>query len=412
MEGLKELRRLAYEYYEAALSPENAERRRLHRAVNDLKMERPVVLISEIPFHELNFDGSLTLKCTDPDLRRVEDRLRKTLFQWKYFPADMILHPFVSIEKVVYNTGDGIKIEDDRIYDKTDKDQQGISSHKYHDQLATLEDLDKITLPTLTYDKEETMRRYTKVAEAIGDIVPVKVTAPWGNAYCHPWDDIAMYRGAEPLLIDLYDEPEFTHEMVSRLFACAKHRIDQMEALELFEMNPTSLHCTTALCSDLDKDYDGGKVTRKNMWFRGMAQIFSCVSKAMHDEFDIQYMKEIAETFGATYYGCCEPLDKKIDILEQISNLRKISISPWADVEIAAEAINTKYVVGHKPNPAAVTVPLDEDAHRKDMARTLSALKRNGCNADIVLKDISSAGHNVQNLIRWEQITMEMVKNF
>ena len=126
----------------------------------------------------------------------------------------------------------------------------------------------------------------------------------------------------------------------------------------------------------------------------------------------------IAITFGGYFLVDGLFTEDKINInydtneTPELANLRKISISPWADVEIAAEAINTKYVVGHKPNPAAVTVPLDEDAHRKDMARTLSALKRNGCNADIVLKDISSAGHNVQNLIRWEQITMEMVKKF
>jgi len=70
MDGLKELRKLAREYYEQAMSPVNTERMILHRAVNDLKMQRPVVLIDEIPFHELNFDGSLTLHCTDPLLRR------------------------------------------------------------------------------------------------------------------------------------------------------------------------------------------------------------------------------------------------------------------------------------------------------------------------------------------------------
>ncbi len=93
MDDRQVLRRLAADYFQASQSKANDERRILHRAVNDLQMSRPVVLIDEIPFHELNVDGSLTLQCEDPVLREPEDFLRKKLFQWKYFPADMILTP-------------------------------------------------------------------------------------------------------------------------------------------------------------------------------------------------------------------------------------------------------------------------------------------------------------------------------
>ena len=101
-----------------------------------------------------------------------------------------------------------------------------------------------------------------------------------------------------------------------------------------------------------------------------------------------------------------------MDIVEKLPNLRKVSITPWADVDVAAEAIGSKYVLANKPSPAAVNVPLDEDALRKEIGHTMDAVKRNGCSCDIVLKDISSSGHDVNNLIRWEQIVMEMVKNW
>ena len=407
MEGLKQLRLLAREYCEEALKPVNTERMKLHRAVNDLQMIRPVVLIDEIPFHELNFDGSLTCVCTDPLLRDVEAMLRRKLFQWKYFPADMILEPFIPVYKVMHSTGIGVEIQDDLI---NTNDGQGISAHWYHDQLATPEDVEKIHLPVITYDKEETMRRYTKIAEALGDIIPVKIIGH--GCYTSPWDNISMYRGVNNLLVDLIDEPEHSHNIVSKIFACEESRLQQMEDLDLFELNQYSLHCTAAFCSDLGKDYDGGKVLAKHIWGRGMAQIFASVGKEMHEEFDIDYMKKLLGKFGLAYYGCCEPLDTKMDIVEKIPNLRKVSITPWANVDVAAEAINTKYVLANKPNPAAVTVPLDEDALRKEIGRTLAAVKRNNCSCDIVLKDISSAGNDVKNMIRWEQIVMEMVKDF
>lgn len=408
MNGLKQLRKLAREYYEAAMQPVNTERMALHRAINDLQMIRPIVLIDEIPFHEINFDGSLTTLCTDPLLQEVETFLRYRLFQWKYFPGDMILTPFIPVHKVIHDSGIGITSQEDTLYSGTEGGN--IVSHRYYDQLSTPEDLEKIKLPVVTYDPVETMSRYTRIAEAIGDIVPVKIVG-YGS-YCAPWDKISTYRGVDNLLMDLIEEPEHSHAVVSKIYECEESRLQQMEEQDLLELNSYSLHCTASLCSDLAKDYDGGKVLRRHIWGRGMAQIFSSVSKAMHDEFDIQYMAKIMEPFGLTYYGCCEPLDKKMDIVEKLPHLRKVSITPWADVDVAAEAIGKKYVLSNKPNPAAVSLTLDEDALRKEIGRTLAAAKRNDCSCELVLKDISSTGNKVQNLIRWEQIAMEMVKAY
>ena len=183
-----------------------------------------------------------------------------------------------------------------------------------------------------------------------------------------------------------------------------------MEELGLFDLEAYALHCTAGLCSDLGRDYDGGNVLRSQIWGRGSAQMLSSVSKAMHEEFDIVYQREIMADFGLIYYGCCEPLDKKMDIVATLPNLRKVSITPWADVDVAAEAIGKKYVLANKPNPAAVSAVLDEDALRREIGRTLDAVKRNGCSCDIVLKDISAA--NMASLTRWEEIVMEMVQNF
>ena len=402
------LRTLAWEYACAANNEKNMQARTLHTAVNDLKMIRPVVLIEEIPFHELNFDGSLTLLCEDPDLCGAEDWFRRQLFKWKHFPADMILPPYFPVQKIMHSTGIGITVEEHTIATEA---ENHIISHEYFDQLAEPEDLEKLTPPVISYDKEETMRRYEKLANVFGDILPVRVVGH--SSYITMWDEIARYRGVTPLLMDLIERPEHSHAIVSKLAEFEKSKSAQMEALGLFEIQPLEIHCTSALTSDLPGEYDGGIVKRSQVWGRGMAQIFGSVSKDMHEEFDIDYMKEIMEPFGLVYYGCCEPLDKKVDIVEKIPHLRKISITPWADVDNAAEVIGKRYVIANKPNPALVaTATLDEDAVRQTIKRTLDACKRNGCSADIVLKDISTVSHNVQNLIRFEQIAMELVRGY
>lgn len=401
------LRKLAREYAIAAADERNWENRRLHTAVNDLKMIRPVVLISEIPFHELNFDGSLTLQCQDPVLRSAEEFLRKQLFQWKYFPADMILPPYLPVQKIMHSTGNGWTVSEEIL--ATDS-KNHIVSHEYHDLLEDESALEQFHLPVVTYDKEATMARYEHIASAIGDILPVRLVGY--SSYTPVWDDIARYRGVTPLLIDLVERPEYTHQIVSKMTEYYISLSEQMEALGLYELDPLEIHCTSALNSTLPGEYDGENVKRSQIWGRGMAQIFASVSKDMHEEFDIDYMKKIMEPFGLVYYGCCEPLDKKIDIVEKLPHLRKISITPWADIDNAAEVIGNRYVIANKPNPSSVAGKLDEDALRAEISRILGACKRNGCSFDMVLKDISSAGYDVNNLIRWEQIVMEMVRNY
>ena len=53
----KILRKLAYDYSKVADNHRNAENIRLHTAVNDLKQIRPVVLIDELPWHEMNINN-------------------------------------------------------------------------------------------------------------------------------------------------------------------------------------------------------------------------------------------------------------------------------------------------------------------------------------------------------------------
>ena len=72
-----------------------------------------------------------------------------------------------------------------------------------------------------------------------------------------------------------------------------------------------------------------------------MAQMLSTVSPEMLEEFDLDLCRPLFERFGLVYYGCCEPLDRKMAQVRKIPNLRKISMSPWVDEEVGAAAIAT-----------------------------------------------------------------------
>lgn len=409
MDEKKVLRKLAGDYFLLSQQDRFKENRKLHQAINDLQPVRPVVLIDELPWNEMNINDELTLQCTDPTLRNVEWFLRNTIYKARYFPADMLIPPYVPIHKTIHYTDMGISI-DEKIL-ATD-DQNNIVSHQYHDQLATEEDLEKIQDVTVTYDQADTLKKYQRVGDAIGDIIPVRLK---GIEYATTgtWDKISELRGVTNLLIDLVERPEFMHRTVKKLHAVNWNIMKQYEALNLFDNDPHSLHCTTILTSDLPgKDFDGEHLHLKDVWGRAVAQIFASVSKTMHREFDIEYIQPAMAECGLVYYGCCESLDKKMDIVETIPNLRKVSITPWADVNIAAEAIGQKYVLSSKPNPASVAVnQLDRANLKQEIRSILDACSRNGCSCELVLKDISTCCGRPQNIFEWEQTVMELVKS-
>ncbi|HNX15738.1 MAG TPA: hypothetical protein PKH29_12900, partial [Oscillospiraceae bacterium] len=147
------LRTLANEYAEAAGHPRNAENAKLHRAVNGLRMIRPIVLINEEPWCELNTDGELTLYCTDPDFRRAELHMRRMLYKWRHYPCDMIVPPYIPVEKIVGGERGWLPVVEETI---ETEDGNNIKSHEYVDQLANPEDIDKLKIPKVTYEEKAT----------------------------------------------------------------------------------------------------------------------------------------------------------------------------------------------------------------------------------------------------------------
>ena len=90
----------------------------------------------------------------------------------------------------------------------------------------------------------------------------------------------------------------------------------------------------------------------QNMWGCSNAQIFAEVSPEMHWEFALRHDLRWLERWGLVYYGCCEPLDRKIHLLRKIPNLRKISMSPWNNFERVIDEVRGDYVLSFKPSPA------------------------------------------------------------
>jgi len=121
--------------------------------------------------------------------------------------------------------------------------------------------------------------------------------------------------------------------------------------------------------------------------------------------------KKWYDRFGLGYYGCCEPLDEKIDIIRELPNVKKISMSPWVDQERGAEKISGDFVFSRKPNPAFLAWDTwRPQAVEQDLRETYEVCNRYGCPVEFILKDISTVRYKPQNLWEWADIAMQVVK--
>jgi hypothetical protein len=118
----------------------------------------------------------------------------------------------------------------------------------------------------------------------------------------------------------------------------------------------------------------------------------------------------IMRPYGLVAYGCCEDLTPKIAMLRKIPNLRRIAVTPVADVGKCAEQIGRDYVLSWRPNPADVCCGFDEARIRRVIADGLA--KSRGCCVDITLKDIDTVQDEPERIPRWVSIARSEIERF
>ena len=215
----------------------------------------------------------------------------------------------------------------------------------------------------------------------------------------------------EEILYDLIDRSEFIHAIMKKFTTVALGYIDRLEELGLFDAADNQIHCSYNYIADLPKPgYDPAKPRACDCWTMGMAQIFSTVSPAMHEKFEINYVQRIFERFGLVYYGCCEPLHDRIDKIRLLPHVRKISCSPWCDVAITARKIGQDYVLSRKPSPAFLaTDQVDWPAIESDLRQTRQICSETGTPLEYILKDVSTVRYQPERLSDWSKLATEIV---
>jgi hypothetical protein len=126
----------------------------------------------------------------------------------------------------------------------------------------------------------------------------------------------------------------------------------------------------------------------------------------MYGEFILPYHLKIAERFGLNCYGCCEGFNPRWEYIKNIPRLRRVSVSPWADVDTCAELLGKNYIASVKPSPTPLAVSvMDEDAVRAELTKIVKA--PGDCVTEIIMNDNHTLGGNPRNAARWVELARE-----
>lgn len=402
------LRSLAQRYMECAVNPQQEALQKLWIAHNTGHDERPMVLIDQIPWHEMDVDGSLQCQVQDPYWRGVEGSLRRKLYQYRYMPADMLLPPYLLIPRILQNPdyrSFGIQIQENTSVTDTSND---VVSHAYIKQFSSEEDLQKIQFIPLRADREKEAEVMETARQLFDGIAPVY----WEGVILHSglWDTISMWQGVEECYYMLLDEPELLHAMMERMTQATLEMIRQGNEDGLFDTAGGICHCSHTITEPFSEAMAKRPGTAKNSWTFGLAQLFTSVSPAITEEFELPYVSRIFEEFGDVYYGCCERLDDRLDLIDRLPNVRKVSCSPWNDVEKFAANLPKRFVMSSKPNPALIACN-DMDTMKRELEATIRAARRHNLRLEMILKDNSSVQYEPQRLWEFSRMALELVNS-
>jgi hypothetical protein len=156
--------------------------------------------------------------------------------------------------------------------------------------------------------------------------------------------------------------------------------------------------------------FDPDHVRPCDLWASAESQELAGVSPRMHREFAMRYERELLAPFGLNGYGCCESLSHKLEDVLSLPNMRRVSISPFADVDASARLLRDRAIFSWKPQPAHLAGMFEPDAIRAYVRHTLRVCRENGCVLEMILKDTHTCQHHPERFDQWTRIAREEIQ--
>ena len=335
------LRRLAGRVAELAARDIEHEKARLWTAHNDLDNTRPLIFCDP----ENGWNEILTpdqFECAGGLARAWELHLRCEIFWGERMCDDKVIVPWFPVGNVATRTNWGVAEE------YTKHDPRG--SYAWEPPISDLDDLSALRFPTATSDRPATQRLLSLADELFGDLLPPRPRESWFWTLGLTWEFIKL-RGLEAMMTDMCENPDGVHRLMAFLRDGTMAMIEALERDGLLTLNNEGDYVGSGGFGWTRQlpaaDFTGTARTR-DLWCLSESQETVSVSPEMFAEFVFPYQLPLMERFGLVCYGCCEPLHTRWHVVRRIPNLRRVSVSPWADRAAMAEFLGADYVYSAK----------------------------------------------------------------
>jgi hypothetical protein len=409
------IRELAVRWMEMASMDIMNERKRLWKAVHSLKMERPVILIETNTID--GFVSSDELSCEDPYLKAVERNMLDTLRHAEEVGDDIVIEPYFRITWQMQLSSFGVEVEVKPVVNPMNDTSLG---YTFNFPIKTTEDIKKLKKRKISVDREKTMQYKELLEDIMGDILPVRVgnydpflvdpgDEGWAGMFFFglTWQ-VYRFIGNENLNYWLIDSPDSIHRLMTYMLEDRTSFFDFLEKEKLLTLNTDNQMAgprSYGYVSDLPDPETEGDVTLEDLWGWAESQEAVIISPAMYKEFVLPYLAQLGSKFGLVYYGCCEPVDDRLDlIIDAMPNLRSVSVSGWADFKKVGDMLGKNYVYSRKPTPAFLSgAAPDWSLVEEDMRKTYDAAKN--CNLEILIRDLYTINGDRPRLKKWVEMT-------
>ena len=215
------------------------------------------------------------------------------------------------------------------------------------------------------------------------------------------------------MLTDMADRPDFVHRVLSFLEEGHRRFLGQLVEANLLSLNNDNTYHSSGGNGYTDElpapGFDPTQVRPCDLWASAESQELAQVSPRMHAEFALAYEKRLLEPFGLTGYGCCEDLSRKLDAVLTIPHIRRVSISPFADVDRCAPKLKGNSIFSWKPHPSHLVGNFNPQAIRAYIRHTLEVCREHGCVLEMILKDTHTCEFHAERFDEWTRIAREEI---
>jgi hypothetical protein len=418
------LRELALRVAEIAALPEQGRKSEAVKALNRLDPVAPRIYC----FPEgawLECIPPESLQCTDPLLRGWETRLRMAIYTHEFLRDDQPLDAVFNVPWDAWVGDCGLTVgvtatdaSQRQLYYIHPYSNLSLSSHSslgavhYNAPLQDRRDIDKLHTPQVHVNRETSAEWLARAHELFDGILEVRRRCHWWQTVGGLCQTAVMLRGMDTLMVDMLDDPGWVKDFIGRLAAGDMAVLDQLEAEGLLSLNNGCEWIHTGGIGYSDQlppaGHEPERVRCRDLWGGNQTQDLVGISPDLYESLFFPFLKPIVERFGLGCYGCCEPLHDWIPILKGVANLRRISISPWADIRKCAEQLGNGYVFSCKPLPTVVcTEHMDEPAILKHLTDIFTVTRRHDCRVEVMLKDLHTVRHEPRRLQRWVELARQ-----